>query len=159
MNLKGIRLCVAILLSILSTASLAQVRTLRGIVKDTHSDELIPFATIQFTKSGFGKLTDSSGTFSITLSKWPSDTVVITYAGFETKLIPIDTTQFDINLVVAMERGKPAGEVVIRSKWNRGLFLWKKIVKNKPVNKSARFSNFAYELYNKLLPYDSDRSR
>jgi hypothetical protein len=150
MNLKGIRLCVAILLSILSTASLAQVRTLRGIVKDTHSDELIPFATIQFTKSGFGKLTDSSGSFTITLSKWPSDTVVFTYAGFETKLIPIDTSLFDINLVVAMERGKPTGEVVIKSKWNRGLFLWKKIVKNKPYNNRARFSNFAYELYNKL---------
>lgn len=147
--MKGIWLCVLSML--ISTASLnAQVRTIRGLVKDTHSDETIPFASIQFKGSGFGKLTDSSGHFSITLNRWLSDTLIISYAGFEEKRIGIDTSLFEIDLVVAMERGRPVGEVIVRTKFNRGLYLWKKIVKNKPVNNRARFSNFSYELYNKL---------
>jgi len=150
MHLKGSTFCVALMLTLVSLFSQGQVRVLKGIVKDTHSDELIPFATIQFTNSTFGKLTDSSGSFHITLPRWPSDTLVVTYAGFEDEKIPIDTSLFEITLVVNMERGRPAGEVVVRSKWNRGLFLWRKIVNNKPYNNRARFTNFGYELYNKL---------
>lgn len=127
-----------------------QLRKVKGIVKDGHSDEPIPFATIQFRKATFGKLSDSAGKFTIVLNRWPSDTLVVTYAGFEDKLIHLDTSLTEIDLTIAMERGKPVGEVVIKSKINRGLLLWKKIVRNKPYNNRTRFSNFAYELYNKL---------
>ncbi len=147
----GLRICAAFLLTFaLSLTASSQVRVLKGTVKDTHSDELIPFATIQFSKSGFGKLTDSSGSFLITLNKWPSDTLIVSYAGFENKKIHIDTTAFEIELTVAMDRGKPVGEVVIKGKINRGLMLWRKIVRNKPANNRSRFDNFSYELYNKL---------
>jgi hypothetical protein len=151
MNLMAIRASTLFLLTflIILTAS-AQVRIVRGVVKDTHSDELIPFASVQFSKSTFGKLTDSAGKFTITLNKWPSDTLIISYAGFEDKIIFIDTSLFEIDLAVAMERGRPVGEVVIKGKINRGLMLWKKIVRNKPNNNRARFNNYSYELYNKL---------
>jgi hypothetical protein len=151
MNLMAIRASTLFLLNflIILTAS-AQVRIVRGVVKDTHSDELIPFASVQFSKSTFGKLTDSAGKFTITLNKWPSDTLIISYAGFEDKIIFIDTSLFEIDLAVAMERGRPVGEVVIKGKINRGLMLWKKIVRNKPNNNRARFNNYSYELYNKL---------
>lgn len=151
MFLKGFRVCViSVLLLTINSSALGQVKRVRGLVKDGHSDEAIPFATIQFRKASFGKLTDSAGRFDIVLNRWPSDTLVVTYAGFEEKLVPIDTTLTDIQLVIAMERGKPVGEVVVKAKINRGLLLWRKIVRNKPVNNRTRFSNFAYELYNKL---------
>ena len=151
MLVKGIRTCVIPLIYILlSTTSYSQVKTIRGLVKDGHSDEAIPFATIQFRNATFGKLTDSSGHFSIVLNRWPSDTMIITYAGFENKYVHIDTSLSLIELTIVMERGKPVGEVVIKGKINRGLMLWRKIVKNKPINNRVRFDNFAYELYNKL---------
>lgn len=151
MFLKGFRVCViSVLLLTINSSALGQVKRVRGLVKDGHSDEAIPFATIQFRKASFGKLTDSAGRFDIVLNRWPSDTLVVTYAGFEEKLVPIDTTLTDIQLVIAMERGKPVGEVVVKAKINRGLLLWRKIVRNKPINNRTRFSNFAYELYNKL---------
>lgn len=151
MLLKGFRICVlSILLFLVYTTAVGQTKRIRGLVKDGHSDEVIPFATIQFKRATFGKLTDSAGKFDFALSKWPSDTMVITYAGFEEKFVVIDTSLSDIQLVVSMERGKPVGEVVVKAKINRGLLLWRKIVRNKPTNNRTRFDNFAYELYNKL---------
>ena len=41
----------------------AQLKVLRGIVKDQHSDERIPFASIHFQK-GSGKLADSAGGYT-----------------------------------------------------------------------------------------------
>ncbi len=133
----------------LTGLSFGQVR-LSGYIKDTHSDESIPFASIQFKNSGIGKLSDSSGNFHFNLSHWPSDTLIITYAGFEEKLIPLDTSLHEINLTVSMIRGKPTSEVIVRGKINRGLLLWRRIVKNKPINDRRVFDNFGYELYNKL---------
>ena len=47
-------------------------------------------------------------------------------------------------------RGKYNNEVVVRAKVDFGLLLWRKIKKNKERNDRYRFSNFSYELYNKL---------
>jgi hypothetical protein len=123
---------------------------LSGSIKDIHSDEPIPFATVGFYKTRFTKLSDSAGNFSFTLPKWPSDTLLVTYAGFEDRLVRIDTALQQIQITIVMERGKPKTEVVVRGKINRGLLIWKRTVKNKPKNDRSRFSNFGYELYNKL---------
>jgi hypothetical protein len=128
---------------------LGQVK-LSGYIKDTHSDESIPFASVQFKNTGQGKLSDSSGHFQFNLSRWPSDTIVITYAGFQDQFIRIDTSLNEVDLVVNMERGKASTEVIVRGRINRGLLLWRRIVKNKPTNDRRNFDNFSYELYNKL---------
>ena len=148
---KGLRICVALILSVLALVpATAQRKVIKGIVKDGHSDEMIPFATIQFRKANIGKLTDSAGAFSFNLTRWPSDTLVVSYVGFDDKLVHIDTTLSHIELVISMDRGKSPGEVIVKGKINRGLILWRKIVKNKPRNNRTRFDNFSYELYNKL---------
>ena len=41
----------------------AQTKIIKGVIKDAHSDERIPFASISFKKSGSGKLSDSAGNF------------------------------------------------------------------------------------------------
>src|SRR4029078_7435514 len=51
---------------------------------------------------------------------------------------------------VNLERGRKQGEVIVKSKIGRGLILWRKIVKNKPYKDRSGFTNFSYELYNKL---------
>lgn len=128
----------------------SQQKTINGLVKDSHSDEVIPYASIQFTSSGMGKLTDSAGNFSIHLSHWLSDTLIISYAGFDTKYVKLDTTLQNINLTILLERGTSTGEIVVKAKINRGLILWKKIVKHKPENNSNNFNNISYDIYNKL---------
>lgn len=153
-----IRRCCARLLFTLvfgyGTLSLsAQTKVLKGVVRDAHSDEAIPFATLQFRQSGIGKLADSAGTFLFHLSVWPPDTLEVTNIGYQDYkyLIPPGQFQKDtIDLIVRMVPGKITAEVVVKAKVNRALLLWKRIVARKPQNDRYRFDNFSYELYNKL---------
>ncbi len=130
--------------------SLAQVKQVLGVIRDTHSDETIPFASIRFAHSTFGKLSDSAGTFHITLKNWLSDTLIISYAGFDDNIIVLDTSLDKIVLQIKMERKKSDNEVIVKGKYGRGYLLWRKVVRNKDKNDRSRFHSYAYELYNKL---------
>ncbi|MCH5715375.1 carboxypeptidase-like regulatory domain-containing protein [Niabella hibiscisoli] len=59
-------------------------KTLRGLVKDAHSDEAIAFASITFKGTSMGAITDSLGKFAFSVNDWPSDTLIISYVGYET---------------------------------------------------------------------------
>jgi len=135
----------------------AQTKILRGSIRDAHSDEPIPFASMQFKKGRTGKLSDSAGQFIFRFdSGWPRDTLEISYVGFQ----PYDIVLMDsvlnsgkrdtLTLHIAMERGKYDNEVVVKKKVDFALLLWKRIIRKKPKNDRYRFNNFSYELYNKL---------
>lgn len=144
------------LLSWVFTFSADAQKVIKGIIKDVHSDERIPFASVQFKKAGSGKLTDSAGQFTLVLNEWPADSLEVTYVGYQDYIIAIDSALIAkannnvIELNIALERGKYASEVVVRRKIDRGLLMWRRIVRHKPFNDRYRFSNFSYELYNKL---------
>lgn len=133
-----------------AAAGFSQQRHLRAQIRDMHSEEPVPFATVAFKGGKFTKSSDSSGRFAYQLSAWPSDTLLITYAGFEDRYIFLDTSLTDIDIIIQMERKKDAGEVVVKSKFNKGYLLWRKIVKYKENNDRSRFDSYSYELYNKL---------
>ncbi len=145
-----------ILCLVFSFETRGQTKILQGNIRDVHSSESIPFASVQFKGSGTGKLTDSAGHFRLTLDGWPKDTLVVSYVGYEDYLLPVDGALvakevngvIDVN--ISLVRGKYATEVVIRRKIDRGWLMWRRIVRRKPVNDRYRFQNFSYELYNKL---------
>lgn len=124
-------------------------KTLRGLVKDTHSDEAIPFATVTFKNTNIGAITDSAGRFAFSVNYWPSDTVAISYVGYETFFLKLESDKNEFDVTIPLERAM--GDVVIvKSKIDKGLWLWKKVVEHKPENNRYKFNNFSYELYNKL---------
>lgn len=139
-----------LLATILVGETAAQNKLLKGQVRDSHSEEPIPFASIRFQKTTIGELTDSAGQFILKLDVWPSDSLEITCVGYQPVTLSIDrkldTLSFEINL----ERGTFNEGVRVKTKVNKGLLLWRKIVQNKPRNDRYRFNNFSYELYNKL---------
>jgi hypothetical protein len=139
-----------LLMLFLNVAGLAQGKVLNGIIRDTHSDERIPFASISFKNTHVGKLSDSSGSFTFYLDAWPSDTLEITCVGYQPFQTIIDRNKNSIQLDIAMERGTFNEGVNVKVKVNKGLFVWKKIVQHKAENDRYRFDNFSYELYNKL---------
>jgi len=156
LTLKRIVLPVIIIIAFTNYAS-AQNYIIRGVVKDIHSDEHVPFASIQFKKSGIGKLTDSVGNFAFGLNEWPlNDTLEVTYVGYQDNLFPIDSSVISravnnvADISIFMERGKYATEVVVKRTIDRGWLMWRRIVRHKPMNDRYRFNNFSYELYNKL---------
>ncbi len=142
-----------ILLFLLPGTLQAQTKILQGVVKDNHSGETIPFASLSFKNSGNGRLSDSSGSYFFYLKPDFTDTLEITNVGYAPYKIFIsyaalktDTTNLTINLLA----GKMNIGVVVKAKGNRGLFMWRQIVKKKPQNNRYRFDNFSYQLYNKL---------
>ena len=58
-------------------ATFAQTKVIEGKVKDGHSDEVVPFASVTFKLAGTGKLADSSGAFIIRVPS-DNDTLEIT---------------------------------------------------------------------------------
>jgi hypothetical protein len=122
-------------------------------VKDEFNNETIPFASLKFKFSGAGQQADSAGAFLFSFGAWPDDTLQVTSVGYAENKISIRSSFISgdtLHLMVRMVPGKFNVEVVVRAKVNRGLQMWKRIVKNKPLNDRYRFQNFSYELYNKL---------
>lgn len=134
----------------------SQVKVLRGHIRDKHSEEPIPFASITLLNTQRGQLTDSSGAFYFNFTEWPVDSILVTNVGYEDYRFLLDSTLLKkeknntITLDLFMERGKFTAEVVVKRKIDKGLLMWRRIVRKKPFNDRFRFSNFSYELYNKL---------
>ena len=128
--MTGIRRYTALLLLLTglftSSTGVAQKKIISGIVKDSHSDERIPFASVSFKRSTIGKLTDSSGTFTFYLNNWPSDTLEITCVGYQPFFYIINQNKDSISTNILMERGTFNEGVRIRVKVNKGLLVWKK---------------------------------
>lgn len=128
----------------------AQVKILTGTVKDIHSEERVPFASVVFKQSPSGVRTDSAGEFRLVLPRWPSDTIEITCVGYEPFRFVLDPALDSFYLAAFLQRATFKDAAVVKVKINKGLFLWRKIVENKSRNDRYRYDNFSYELYNKL---------
>lgn len=148
--MKQLPVFFLLIISFCSINAAGQSRVLRGQVRDAHSDEPVPFASVVFKNTSVGKLTDSSGHFTFFLNSWPSDTLEITCVGYQPFTLFLDRTKDSLQADVQMERGTFNEGVAVRAKVNKGLFLWRKIVQHKPENNRYRYDNFSYELYNKL---------
>ena len=138
------------LLLLPAVSAFSQQKILAGVVKDAHSDEPIPFASLQFINSTVGKLSDSSGAFEFHLTQWPSDTLEITCVGYQAYKLFIPASLDSITVDIILERGTFNEGAKVKTKVNKGLFLWRKIVQNKSRNDKFQFKNFSYEVYNKL---------
>jgi hypothetical protein len=136
-------------------AGWSQSILLKGVIKDAHSDERIPFASMEFKLDKSGKLSDSAGQFAFRFDHWPNDTLVITYVGYQSFQLPLDSALLSkavnhvVDVTILMERARYEA-VIVRRKIDRGLLMWRRIVRRKPFNDRYRFDNFSYELYNKL---------
>lgn len=128
----------------------AQPPILKGFVRDAHNEEAIPFASVAIKQAKRGTITDSLGFFTLDiLPGWKNDSLEITYVGYEKFVVALADLPDSGLIKINMQRGITQG-VVVKTKANRGLILWRKIVRNKPKNDRARFPFFSYEIHNKL---------
>lgn len=126
-----------------------QMLKVQGIVKDAHNEEPIPFASVELNEVQRGMVTDSAGAFSLEYKPGSkSDSLIITYVGYRRKAVTLTGTPGTL-LVISLERAE-GSNVIIKTKANWGLILWRKVVKHKPANDSRKYSSYAYELHNKL---------
>ena len=92
------------LLSLVVTLD-AQKKIISGLIRDFHSDEPIPFASVVFKGSTTGTLSDSAGRFAFFLNRWPSDTLEITCVGYQPFRLYVDPAEDSITRLISMERG------------------------------------------------------
>ena len=139
-----------LLFAFISAAAFGQTLSLSGKIIDGHTKEPVSYASVYFARSGIGKTSDSAGNFSFYFNNFTKDTLIISYIGFELYKIPISLLQNDKPLIIQLERGGLKGELVIKAKFNKGLYLWKKIMSKKKQYNRYDLANFGYEAYNKL---------
>ncbi|MBN8853545.1 MAG: hypothetical protein BGO55_18965 [Sphingobacteriales bacterium 50-39] len=133
----------------LADTSTAQHTIVQGTIANRFTKERIPFASVSWKRSGQGIISDSAGNFSIQARRHQVDTLLISSVGFQIQMVPL-ALQKDTTVLTVFLDTRDAGEVVVKSKYNRGLLWWKKIVANKPINNPYKQESYSYELYNKV---------
>ncbi len=133
----------------ISLRSGAQV-TLTGTIQDAHTKEPVPYASVFLKRSGAGNSTDSAGNFTIHLSHLEKDSLIVSYVGYEIYKFPVSDSNDNHPINIQLQRGGLKDAVVVKAKFNKGLWLWKKIMSKKKLYNRYNLSNFGYEAYNKL---------
>lgn len=124
---------------------------IKGMVRDKHTGEGIPFATIFFPNSAIGIPADLEGNFELKFDTPPGDTIRVQAMGYTTYNRVFDKSRHETSYMIEMERAQnELKEVVIHAGEDPALLLLKKIIKHKPKNNPDRVENYKYEVYNKL---------
>ncbi|MFK7921931.1 MAG: SusC/RagA family TonB-linked outer membrane protein [Bacteroidia bacterium] len=89
-KLKGLLLFWGLLLAIILDLS-GQTGPLRGTITDVNTNEAIPRVTIRLKNSLVGTFSEGDGTFTIEAS--PNDTLVISFVGYTSQEIPVESKQ------------------------------------------------------------------
>ena len=128
----------------------AQGTTIAGTILDAHTKEPVSYASVYFSGSQIGKVSDSAGNFSFHFNRSSNDTLVVSYIGYESFRIPVSAISKDKPFIIQLQRGGTGNAVIVKSKFNKGLFVWKKIMSKKKQYNRYNLPNFGYEAYNKL---------
>jgi len=130
--------------------AMAQRKIINGVVKDNQSDEPIPFASVVIRSTQAGTLTDSAGRFHFVYTSHHRDTLQISSVGYKevTYVIPANTDSAFVS--VKMEVAPVAKDAVVKVKFNRALWFWNRIIRNKRKHDKSRYDTYSYEIYNKL---------
>jgi hypothetical protein len=129
---------------------LAQHTIVHGTITNRFTKERIPFASVSWKRSGQGVVSDSAGNFSIRAVRHQKDTLLVSSVGFQIQALPLSLLKDTTEVNIFLENTRDAGEVVVKSRYNRGLLWWKKIVANRAINNPYRQKSYSYELYNKV---------
>ena len=124
---------------------------IKGKLADHQSEEPIPFASVSYALAKRGVITDSAGNFSIPYSSFGiQDTLILQSVGYTSLQIPLSKLNEGSIGVIHLFVQAAKQEAVVKSKYNRSLWFWKKIMSKKALNNPALKQNYSYELYNKL---------
>ena len=136
---------------VICSMTFAQNRTIIGHIKDKQSDEPLPFSSARFKTSGQGALTDESGRFVLNVERRNmNDSLVISSVGYKPFSIWVGNFSDSTQITFKLEVMPSANEAVVKTKYSRSLWFWKKIMSKKPLHEKQYWKNYSYEIYNKL---------
>ncbi len=68
--MTGRKRTIALIICIISFLPISAQYKISGKVKDAHTEELIPFATLQFVGTNTGMVTDAEGSFPLRTARY-----------------------------------------------------------------------------------------
>lgn len=144
--------------------------TLKGIVKDAQSGEVMPFATVFFAGSTFGTTTNDKGEYSLSVNRGGTYDLIVKFIGYDTYAAQVtlgDAAVSRLDIAVTPS-ARDLGSVLVVAKknaqWKRyledfeGVFLGQSIngVNSKILNKEV--IDFVYDEENSQLNAFSDEA-
>ncbi|SIO42878.1 DUF5686 family protein [Chitinophaga niabensis] len=149
--MTGWKRTIALVICIISFLPLSAQFKISGIVKDAHTEELIPFATLQFVGTNTGMVTDAEGHFVFELPVIPSDSLLVRVMGYRRTVLFVDKNLKDQTLNFEISRSDVSLKTYeIKANVNFALVLLRHIIRRKPENNYDRLESYKYEIYNKL---------
>ena len=139
---------------LVSQQTYAQTYIIKGKVIDSETGEAIPFGNV-YPKSNpqKGTTTDFDGYYTLKLDQI-SDSIVVSYIGYITKVKLVDPASKDdnvyiLNFQLASENTK-LSEIVINAGEDPSYPIMRKVIKNKKKNDKRRLDFYEYESYTKV---------
>ena len=133
-----------------------EIIRIKGTVIDAETKEALPFANVTFVGTTIGITTDFDGNYSLE-SQWGTDSIQVSYLGYETKKIKItkerrQTIDFElyseaatlVTAVVTEKKGR------YRKRNNPAVDLIRKVIKNKKNNRLEANDYYQYNKYEKV---------
>jgi hypothetical protein len=145
-----LRVPAIILFLFFSYSAISQDIIIRGRIVDADTKLPVSYSSVYLKKNLSGQTADSSGVFIIRLSRLLPDTLIFSHVGYKTGKMPVRGEGVIELSDLELQKGSDGGNVVVNTRVNKGLFLWRKIMARKPLYNPDRFFNYAYEEYNKL---------
>jgi hypothetical protein len=108
---------------------LAQVYRIEGKIFAEETREPLAFANMYYGTTGLGFYSNFEGSFSIFTDKFPSDTLVVTYTGYETQYFILRKDSINVLDIEMKRKIVQTGEAVIRIKTNPAL-IWIKLAQD-----------------------------
>jgi len=129
----------------------AQQYKISGVVRDAHSQEIIPFATLQFTNTQTGMVSNAEGKYLFELNVIPADSLQVRVMGYNLTKMYVNRTLKEQTINFEITRSDVSLKTYeIKANVNWALILLRQIIKHKPENNYQKLDNYKYEIYNKL---------
>ena len=103
MKIFGAKLLLLLCGGFVAQVALAQTTLIRGIVKDSHNEEPIPFASVEVYPARKGAVTDSLGNFSIDITGYAADSLFVSYVGYFRKALAIAELNLSKPVIINLE--------------------------------------------------------
>ncbi|QEH40366.1 DUF5686 family protein [Chitinophaga sp. XS-30] len=149
--MTGWKRTIAFVICIISFFPLSAQYKISGIVKDAHTQEVIPFATLQFVGTNTGMVTDAEGAYIFDLTAIPADSLLVRVMGYQRTVMYVDRTLREQTIHFEISRGDVSlKQYEVKANVNFALILLRHIIRRKPDNNYDRLASYKYEIYNKL---------
>lgn len=158
MLLTKTKIYLTSLLLVFSFATLmAQKMTVvKGTVIDAETYELLPLVNLAFVNTSIGTTSDFDGSFVLE-SKWATDSIVISYVGYQSQKLPVTLYErqeinvalvpFALSLQTVEIKAKRKG---YKRKGNPAVEIMKNVIDHKGDNRLEALDFYEYDKYEKV---------